>query len=77
LCHRWERMAEVANRTVYLTEEGKEKVGHDTIHTSDERIVVRGKYIFVTSRGTRDPYFESSTSGKTYILDEDDIDYIG
>ena len=51
---------------MHLTEEGEEKVGYDTIPTTDERIEFRGSYIVVTSTWT----------GNTYILDEDDIAYI-
>lgn len=61
-----QRRADMADRTVCLTEEGTDKVGYNNIHTTDEQIVVKGHYIFVTS----------SATGKTYILDEDDIAYI-
>ena len=56
----------MADRTVYLTEEGEEKVGYDTIPTTDEEILFKGPYIAVTSK----------SSGKTYILSDDDIEYV-
>ena len=56
----------MADRRVYLTEEGEEKVGYDTIPTTDEDIRFQGPYIVVTSTWT----------GNTYILTEDDIRYI-
>jgi hypothetical protein len=51
--------------TVHLTENGKKKVGHDSIPTTED-LQYRGDYIVVTSL----------LSGRTYILHPNDIDYI-
>jgi len=53
-------------KIVRLTEEGEEKVGRRTIYSTDDQIQYRGFHIVVTDR----------KSGRTYILAEDDIEFI-
>lgn len=56
----------MADRMVHLTDEGYEKVRYWTISTTDADIQYQGEYIVVTS----------SATGRTYILNPEDIDYI-
>ena len=60
------RMTEMANKRVWLTPKGRKKVGSNYIYTTDQKIVAKYPYIIVTS----------SDTGKTYILDHDDISQI-
>ena len=57
------RMTEMTNKRVWLTLKGRKKVGNNYIYTTDQKIVAKFPYIVVTSFDT----------GKTYILDQDDI----
>ncbi|MCX6002980.1 MAG: hypothetical protein NTX46_00825 [Chloroflexi bacterium] len=53
----------MTNKRVWLTLKGRKKVGSNYIYTTDQKIVAKFPYIVVTSLDT----------GKTYILDQDDI----
>jgi hypothetical protein len=54
---------EMTNRKVWLTPKGQKKVGSNHINTTYQKIVTQSPYIVVTS----------SDTGKTHILDQDDI----
>lgn len=53
----------MTNKRVWLTPKGQKKVGSNYIPTTDQKIVAKSPYIVVTS----------SDTGKTYMLDQDDI----
>lgn len=53
-------------RVVRLTRKGREKVGADSITTSDDGVLYSGQRIVVTC----------SETGRTYILDRDDIAFV-
>jgi hypothetical protein len=50
--------------TVYLTDEGEERVGESSIDTTDEDIQYHEEYIVITSRW------------RTFILYPEDIDFV-
>lgn len=53
----------MTNKKVWLTPKGRKKVGSNYINTTNQMIVAKSPYIVVTS----------SDTGKTHILDQDDI----
>jgi hypothetical protein len=59
-------MTEMIKKRVWLTPKGKKKVGFNYIVTTGQGIVPKSPYIVVTG----------SESGKTYILETDDISQI-
>jgi hypothetical protein len=56
----------MANKRVWLTTKGQEKVGINCIYTTDEKIVTKSSFFIITDLNT----------GKTYILGVDDIKQI-
>ena len=56
----------MGHKVVYLTESGREKVHMDYIQTTDEDIQYKENYIVI----------RSSRTGKTFIIRDEDIDYM-
>jgi hypothetical protein len=59
-------MTEMIKKRVWLTPKGQKKVGVNYIFTTAQGITAKAPYIIVTS----------SDTGKTYILEQDDISQI-
>jgi len=59
-------ITEMTNKKVWLTAKGQKKVGANHISTTGQGIVPKAPYIIVTC----------SETGKTYILEQDDISQI-
>jgi hypothetical protein len=59
-------MTEMIKKRVWLTPKGQKKVGTNYISTTGQGIVAKSPYIIVTC----------SDTGKTYILEQDDISQI-
>ncbi len=56
----------MANKRVWLTPKGQKKAGVNHISTTGQGIISKSPYIIVTC----------SDTGKTYILEQDDISQI-